>query len=75
MPRTRRLSTAVADILQAAFTASGHTQSHVADQAGISQSQLSKYLRGVRVPTIDVLDDLCRALELDVADVIRRART
>ncbi len=40
---------------------------------GISQSQLSKYLRGIRVLDVDQLDDLCFALHLDITEVMREA--
>jgi transcriptional regulator with XRE-family HTH domain len=41
--------------------------------SGVSQSQVSKYLRGVRKPDIDTLDDLCRALGLEVEAVVAAA--
>ena len=49
------------------------TQAEVAEAAGMSQSQLSKYLRAVRTLTADELDDLCTALELRLIDVVTRA--
>ncbi len=69
------LSTAVADLLMTAYQESGRTQTDIASQAGVSQSQLSKYLRGVKVPDIDQLDRICRALNLDLIDILEEART
>lgn len=68
------LSSLIAAELDRAFIASGLTQGEVGEAAGVSQSQVSKYLRGVRVPDVDVLDDLCRALGLDIAEVVARAK-
>ena len=68
-----RLSVALAAILTEAFDDSEKTQAEVAEAAGMSQSQLSKYLRAVRTLTIDELDDLCRVLDLHLVDVVTRA--
>ena len=68
-----RLSIALAAILSEAFDDSGKTQAEVAEAAGMSQSQLSKYLRAVRTLTADELDDLCAALGLSLVDVVTRA--
>ncbi len=40
---------------------------------GISQSQISKYLRAERVLDIDQLDALCFALGLNIVTVVREA--
>jgi DNA-binding Xre family transcriptional regulator len=61
-------------ILSDAFAASEFTsQTALGKVAGISQSQLSKHLRGERPLTIDELDALCMALHLSIVDVVRRA--
>lgn len=69
----RPLSAAVADVLSEIFARSGRTQAEVGAVAGVPQSQMSKYLRGARVPHIDVLDAVCGALDVRVADVITSA--
>lgn len=55
------------------------TQFELGGMVGVSQSQVSKYLRGARVPDIDLLHALCAALGLDtatvVADAVGRAET
>jgi transcriptional regulator with XRE-family HTH domain len=67
------LSALIAEILKAAYVESGRTQGDVGAAAGISQSQVSKLLRGVRVPDVDELEALCDALDLDVVEVVREA--
>ncbi|NLP82563.1 helix-turn-helix transcriptional regulator [Microbacterium sp. CFH 90308] len=72
--QTAELSQLVAKILDDAWLESGLTQGQLGAAAGISQSQVSKYLRGTRVPDIDKLDALCDALGLDVAAVVAGAQ-
>lgn len=71
--KLRPLSAAIAEVLADAFAESGRTQAQVGADAGLTQSQLSKYLRGARVPHIDVLDAICVSLGLDVAEVVGSA--
>lgn len=75
MPRGNAapLSSFIADELERARVELDLTQGQVGAASGVSQSQVSKYLRGVRVPDVDVLDDLCAALDLDVAQVVAAA--
>ncbi|HEY9266135.1 MAG TPA: helix-turn-helix transcriptional regulator [Microbacterium sp.] len=68
------LSRLIAEALDRAFLESGMTQEQVGEASGISQSQVSKYLRGVRVPDVDQLDALCDALGLDIAAVVATAK-
>lgn len=74
-PGSRResISSLIAESLDAAYVESGLTQQQVATATGISQSQVSKYLRGVRVPDLDTLAALCEALGLDMPTVVRDA--
>ncbi|MDF2554106.1 MAG: putative transcriptional regulator [Microbacterium sp.] len=75
MPRgnVKALSRLIADALDRAYLESGMTQGQVGQASGISQSQVSKYLRGVRVPDVDSLDALCTALSLNVDVVVADA--
>lgn len=50
------------------------TQKQLAELVGLSQSQVSKLLRGERVMTLDQLDAFCVALDVDVVRVVRWAR-
>ncbi|MGW9345567.1 helix-turn-helix domain-containing protein [Streptomyces albidoflavus] len=70
---SRPLSEIIAERLTQAYLESGRRQRDIGDEAGISQSQMSKYLRGVRAPNVDELEAICAALELDVADVVTMA--
>ena len=65
----------IAPILADAVRAAGGSQGELGSAADVSQSQVSKYLRGVRVPDINVLDDLCTALDLDTSEIIAEAIT
>lgn len=52
----------VAALLREAVARLEMTQAQVAEKAGISTSQVGKYLRGVRPITIDELDRVCLAV-------------
>jgi transcriptional regulator with XRE-family HTH domain len=67
------LSRAVAAIVADAFTESGLSQRALGEATGISQSQMSKYLRGERSMLLDDLDEVCFALGLSIVDVVERA--
>lgn len=64
---------AIARQLSARRAHQGLTQADLADATGISQSQLSKQLRGIRAINIDELDAICRALDIEMAAVIELA--
>ncbi|WP_193510435.1 helix-turn-helix transcriptional regulator [Cryobacterium sp. BB736] len=64
----------VAAVLHRERLAQGVTLVQLAALVGVSQSQLSKQLRGERPLTLDEADRICRALGLTLADVIRDAR-
>lgn len=49
------------------------TQAELADSVGVSQSQLSKMVRGVRPIDLDQLDGMCIALGVDTGDLIKEA--
>lgn len=51
------------------------TQSELAEATGISQSQVSKILRGVRVPDLEQTWSLCYVLGIDIAAVLTEADT
>lgn len=68
-----RLTEEVAAILNATFESTGIKQSELGQRSGISQSQVSKYLRGTRVPDIERLQQMCAALEVRMSDVVAAA--
>lgn len=67
------MAKAIAAMLATEMRAQGWTQSALAPVVGISQSQLSKYLRGERTMSIDELDAMCLALHLPIVKVVSRA--
>lgn len=67
------LTIAVAAILNRAFKQTSVSQKQLGAVVGISQSQMSKLLRGERVLNVDQLEDLCFALGLDIGDVVHAA--
>lgn len=50
------------------------TQAQLADLTGISQSQLSKYLRAAVAPNLDEFGAICDALGLHGDELLREAR-
>ena len=69
------LSRALARVLRAAFEESNLTQTSLGEMIGVSQSQVSKYLLGKKALNIDELDAICTILGLDIAAVIRVAKS
>lgn len=51
----------------------GIKQSELAESIGVSQSQLSKMVRGMRPIDLDQLDGMCRALGADTFAVVKEA--
>ncbi|ONI62666.1 hypothetical protein CSIV_14420 [Microbacterium sp. CSI-V] len=67
------LSIEVARILAASVRANDVAQADVAAAAGMSASQLSRILAGLKPLTLDQLDALCTALGDDVVQIISEA--
>jgi len=69
------ISIAIAEILNREFRNSEFvSQSQLSAVVGISQSQLSKLLRGDRMLYVEQLYALCTALHLDIGAVFRQAQ-
>jgi DNA-binding Xre family transcriptional regulator len=60
-------------ILRDVLEAQGRSQTWLAAEVGISQSQMSKHLRGERTLNLDQLDAICHALGLHLHDVVQAA--
>ncbi|HEY2644564.1 MAG TPA: helix-turn-helix transcriptional regulator [Galbitalea sp.] len=67
------LTRAIATILNDAFLELLQTQQQFGQTLRIPQSTLSNYLRGHTVIDIEVLAALCKALDLDLVNVIETA--
>ncbi|MCK2031230.1 helix-turn-helix domain-containing protein [Microbacterium galbinum] len=60
-------------LLSEAIAERGLAQARVADEAGISPSQLSRVLTGKKVFTLDQLDAVCSVIGVDLIDVVAAA--
>ena len=69
----RELGMEVAALLREGVARREVTQAQVAEKAGISTSQVSKYLRGVRPITTDELDLLCEAIGISFERLVVEA--
>ncbi len=67
------LTRLIASMIRGLMARHGVKQSEMAESIGVSQSQLSKMVRGVRPIDIDQLDGMCRALGVDLSVVIKEA--
>lgn len=63
----------IPEVLTEIFEADPRTQTQVGAAAGMTQTELSRFLRGERVPHLDTLDAICAALGTDVATVAAAA--
>ncbi len=70
---TLDLTRHVAGQLRALMARYGVSQSQMAESVGVSQSQLSKMVRGVKPITIDQLDAMCWSLGVDSWEILREA--
>ena len=67
------LTSRIASRLRGRISQGNVTQGELAEVVGISQSQISKLLRGTRVFNVDELDAVCQALGLDAGEVVATA--
>jgi transcriptional regulator with XRE-family HTH domain len=58
--------------VQRARREQGLSQEELADRATVHQTYLSGVERGIRNPTIIVLQKIASALQLDIEDLVRR---
>lgn len=69
----RDLTRYVAGVIRAEMAKQGVSQEEMAEVAGVSQSQLSKMIRGLRAITIDQFAAIAYALEIDFAGTFAAA--
>jgi len=72
-PLPSPLSQHVGQLLSEAISDRGLAQARVADEAGISPSQLSRALTGKKVFTLDQLDAVCAVIGVDLIEIISAA--
>jgi transcriptional regulator with XRE-family HTH domain len=46
------------------------TQAELADKIGVSQSSISHYINGRKLPALDTLSRLCTVLDLDANEIL-----
>lgn len=56
--------------LTEALKQSGIKQDELAKQVGVSQSMISHYLSGRKLPALDTLSKLCTILDLDANEIL-----
>ncbi|KQQ65734.1 helix-turn-helix domain-containing protein [Microbacterium sp. Leaf320] len=74
-PLPSPLSQHVGLLLSDAIAHRGLAQARVADETGISPSQLSRVLTGKKVFTLDQLDAVCAVIGVDLIEIISAADT
>ncbi len=52
----------------------GITLSEVAELAGITQPSISRIVNGRITPTLDTLNNIAKALDVDISDLFKRKR-
>jgi transcriptional regulator with XRE-family HTH domain len=67
------LSKSLAAIIDETRKMRGMTATELGARCGISQSQMSKYLRATRVLNVEQLKSICAALNVDMARMLREA--
>lgn len=56
--------------LAEAIKQSGYTQKQIAEQVGVTQQQISSYIKGKNLPALDTLSKLCAFLDLDSNEIL-----
>ena len=62
-------------VLIEALKQSGMKQDELAKKVGVSQSMISHYISGRKMPALDTLSRLCSVLDLDANEVLCVERT
>lgn len=71
--QVEKVSSRVAKILREERERRGLSMNSVAERSGLSQPMISLIERELRKPTLDSLLRIAMAIDLDLADVIRKA--
>jgi plasmid maintenance system antidote protein VapI len=62
----------MADIIRAAIKRDGRTRYALAQESGVNQAVLGRFVRGERGLNLDTADRLCRVLGLELRPVRKR---
>ncbi len=60
----------IQDNLIDALKHSNIKQSELAEKIGVKQSQISCYLHGKKLPSLDTFANICAVLDIDPADIL-----
>lgn len=60
----------IAENLAEAILQSGMKQRELAEKIGIRQQQISCYIKGITLPSLDTLSRLCSVLDLDANEIL-----
>lgn len=60
----------IRNVLTEAIKQTSLTQKELADQIGVSQSMISHYVNGRKMPALDTLSRLCSVLDLDANEIL-----
>ena len=66
MTTTKQISEKLAEAIQQG----GMTQTELAQKIGVRQQQISSYLKGHTLPSLDTLSRLCSVLDLDANEIL-----
>lgn len=58
------------DNLRDIMAENGYSQSELADEIGVTQPTISKYLRGELMPSAKALNNLAHVLDVDIFDIL-----
>lgn len=56
--------------LAEAIRQSGVPQTKIAEMIGVTQQQVSNYVKGLNLPALDMFSRLCSALDLDANEIL-----
>lgn len=62
--------TDISNNLAEAIRQSGFTQTEIAFKIGVSQQQISSYVKKKNLPALDTLSRICSALDLDANEIL-----
>ena len=60
----------IQDNLIEALRHSNLTQTELAEKVGVKQSQISCYLHGKKLPSLDTFANICAVLDIDPTDIL-----
>ena len=49
---------------------SGVTQSEIASSVGVTHQQISGYVCGIKMPSLDTFANICKVLDLDANEIL-----